>query len=198
VSIRWLVTLAGLVALTTVAAGCGLPVNSSPQAIPSNEIPVALSEPNSTVPGFLRVHNTVPVPIYLLAGTDLTKTYRYLRPPLKPQEVLDALEAGPSPVEYDQGIQSAVPAGADLVAGVLSAGVLIVVLDPTFTSLLPGQAPYYFAQIVYSVTSLSDIDGVVFEYNGAIIQPVLGDGSIATNFAENYVVHRSDYEQLAP
>jgi hypothetical protein len=184
-----------LALVMTAFAGCGLPVDSSPQAIPTDEMPLALSEPNATVPSVSRILGSIPEEIYLLGpDAQLVARIRYLRPPPTPQEMLDALEAGPSPTELDQGIQSAIPSSANLVAGALTGSDLTVVLDSSFGSPRPGQATYEFAQIVYTVTSLPQVHGVLFEYDGAIIQPVIGNGSFATSF----VVYRSDYAQLVP
>jgi hypothetical protein len=180
----------------TVLAGCGLPLDSSPQAIPAYEIPLSLRQTNQ--PPFVvpsRINNGTPVGIYLL-GPDLQliRVPRYLQPPPTPQEVLDILDAGASPSELNLGIQSAIPPSADLVVGGLTGGVLTVLLDHTFGSLRPGQATYEFAQIVYSVTFLASVHGVQFKYDGGKIEPETGTGSIASN----YIVTRADYRQLAP
>jgi hypothetical protein len=193
--LRRLAALGCLAAVMTAVAGCGLPLDSSPQAIPADEMPLALSVPSATIPSVSRLLGSIPEEIYLLGpDAQLVGRVRYLRPPPTPQEMLDALEAGPAPTELNQGIQSAIPASANLVAGALTGGVLTVVLDPSFGSLRPGQATYEFAQIVYSVTSLPQVHGVLFEYDGAIIEPVVGNGSIA----ESFIVYRADYTQLAP
>ena len=188
----------GVVATAVLAAGgCGLPIQRSPQAIPAGQIPLSLRETSQTAPPPAgRGHNATPVSIYLL-GPDLQliREIRYLHPPPSPQSILDALDAGPEPSELNQGIQSAIPPSANLVAGdVSSRGVLTVMLDSTFGLLQPGKATYEFAQIVYSVTSLPSIHGVLFDYNGGKIEPETGNGYIANNF----IVHRSDYKQLAP
>jgi hypothetical protein len=179
----------------TAVAGCGLPIDNSPQSIPADEMPLALSEPNATIPSVSRLLGAIPEEIYLLGpDAQLVGRVRYLRPPPTPQEMLDALEAGPASTELDQGIQSAIPSSANLIAGALTGGDLTVVLDSSFGSPRPGQATYEYAQIVYTVTSLPQVHGVLFEYDGAIILPVVGNGSLATSF----VVYRSDYAQLVP
>jgi len=178
-------------------AGCGLAVDASPRPIPSSEIPLALTVPNTTVLSTPVVHGSIRVAMYLIApdGTQLVQTYRYLRPPPSPQEVLDYLEAGPTPVESDQGILSAIPATANLIAaGPVSNGDLTVQLDPSYQSLLPDQAPLYFAQIVWSVTSLPTIKTVFFESDGIAVLPEIGNGSLAADMG----VDRADYSQLAP
>jgi hypothetical protein len=179
----------------TVIAGCGIPVDSSPQAIPADEMPLALSEPNSAGPSISRLLGSIPEEVYFLGpDAQLVARVRYLLPPPTPQKMLIALDTGLSPSELDQGIQSAVPYSADLTASPVTSGIVTVTLDASFGELRPGQATYEFAQIVYTVTSLPDILGVLFQYNSEIIQPEVGNGSIATNF----IVHRADYAQLAP
>jgi len=206
--IRRIVALGCVVAALTVTGGCGLPVQSSPQAIPVGELPLSLRQTTQTAPPITpRIHNAAPVFVYLLGADDqLIRVVRYLHPPPTPQKILDVLEAGPSPSELNLGIQSAIPPTADLVAGSLHRtreghgrdsvpiGVLTVLLDSTFGLLQPGKATYEFAQIVYSVTSLPSVQGVLFEYNGSKIEPETGNGSIASNF----VVNRADYRLLAP
>ena len=108
--------------------------------------------------------------------------------------MLDALEAGPSPTEIDQGMQSAIPSSANLVAGALTGGNLTVVLGSGFGWPPSGSGELRVRGVVYTVTSLPQVHGVLFEYGGAIIQPVIGNGSFATSF----VVYRSDYAQLVP
>jgi spore germination protein GerM len=194
-SLRRTVALGCLAAAMTVLAGCGLPVENSPQAIPASEIPLSLRQANQ--PPFIvpRILNATPVAIYLLGpDSQLIRVPRYLHPPPGPQKILDSLEAGPSPRELNLGIQSAIPPAADLVAGGVSRGVLTVLLDQSFGTLRPGQATYEFAQIVYSVTFLENVHGVLFKYDGGKIEPETGTGSIATN----YIVTRADYKQLAP
>ena len=177
--------------------GCGLPVDSSPQAIPASEIPVALIASDTTQPHGPINASGVKVPIYLLApdGTQLVREPRNVRPPLTPQKVLDALQGGPVPTEYDQGIQSAIPVTADLVSGGVSDGLLTVNLDSSYESLLPDQEADYFAQIVATGTCVPGVTkGVVFYYDNQAVEPEVGNGSIATA----YIVNRADYAQQNP
>jgi hypothetical protein len=189
---RRLGVLGCLVAALACLAGCGLPVNSSPQAIPSSEIPVALIASNTTQPSGPINDSGLRVPVYLLAsdGTHLVRQPRYVHPPLTPQKVLDALEAGPVPTEFDQGIQTAIPPTADLVSGGVSDGLLTVNLDASYQALLPDEETDYFAQIVSTVMCLPTVTkGVVFYFDNQAVEPWVGNGSIA----EDYIVDRSDY-----
>jgi len=186
--------LGSLAAAISAVAGCGLPLDSSPRAIPVGQIPLALRETLPTAPPISpRFHGSTPTEIYLL-GPDsrLVAVSRYVSAPPTPQKILYTLAAGPSVAESNLGIQSAIQPAASLRAGPLTAGTLTVLLDSTFGTLRPGEETYEFAQIVYSVTSLANVRGVLFKYEGGDIDPEIGNGSIASD----YVVNRSDYRQL--
>ena len=196
---RWLGLGCIAVGLATMA-GCGLPVDASPVPIPSSQLPPALSEPSATQPTVNPQVGT-PVSIYLIApdGDQLIRETSYVPKdrPVTPQSVLDALCAGPTQSEIDLNITTAIPPSANLISGGVDAdGLLRVELDSSYGSLLPQQQALYFAQIVWTVTSpdLPYVRGVAFEYQDAFVEPEIGNGSQWTQ----YVVHRSEYEQMAP
>ena len=199
-NLRNFLGLGCIAAALATMAGCGLPVDASPVPIPSSQIPQSLSEPGATQPIFnLKVG--VPISTYLIApgGIQLVEVVRYVPrgKPVTPQAVLAALEAGPTPTEADENVTTAVPPSADLISGGVDAdGLLRVELDSSYGSLLPQQQALYFAQIVWTVTSsdLPYVRGVAFEYQNAFVEPEIGNGSQWTQ----YVVHRSEYEQMAP
>lgn len=194
---RRIAALACLAATLSVLAGCGLPLDSSPQPIPSSEIPAALIASNTTQPTGPINETGLRIPIYLLGlnGFNLVRVPRYVRPELTPQKLLDALELGPLGPEQDQGIQTAIPPTADLVSGGVSDGLLTVNLDSSYLSLLPEQEADYFAQIVATVTCLPEVTkGVVFYYNHSAVEPEVGNGSLA----EAYIVNRADYSLQQP
>ena len=85
---RRLFALGCVTVVLATLAGCGLPVDSSPQAIPADEVPVALSVSNTTQPSGPVRAGGIPVPIYFLSpdGTQLEKRWSaHLRPPLPPR-----------------------------------------------------------------------------------------------------------------
>jgi len=196
VKLRRLAVLGCLALAMAGIAGCGLPVDALPQPIPSDEVPPALLAPTSTIPTPTNHGSRIPVTVYFVGpdGTQLVKTTQWIIPKITPQKLLDALDSGPTSTEFDQNIQSALPPNASLLSGGVTNGVLVVYLDQSLESLLPNQEPLYFAQIVWTATSLPGIKSLVFYYNNATVAPVLGNGSIAPA----YLVDRCDYEQLAP
>lgn len=197
--IRRLATLGGLALALGIAAGCGLPVDASPVPIPSSSIPLALTTPNSTLP-IVNPRVGVPISIYLIApdGDQLIKVTRYVRYPLDPQKILDALEEGPTDTEIAEDITSALPPTANLLSdGIDQDGILRITLDPSFRSLLTTQDAFYFAQIVWTMVNsddLPEVGGVAFEYDNAFVEPEIGNGSQWTQ----YVVTRRQYEEMAP
>ena len=188
----------GAVALGLASvAGCGLPVDSSPQSIPSQEIPLALIATNTTQPPNPIVHGELQVPIYLISpdGTQLVVRDAYVHPPITPQKILDALQQGPTAEDYDAGIQSAIPPTSDLISGGIADGLMTVDLDSSYQSLLPDQQADYFAQIVATLSCIPDVTkGVNFYYDNNAVEPVVGNGSIA----DAYIVNLTDYQQLSP
>ena len=194
--LRRLAVLGCLGLALAAVAGCGLPVDALPQPIPSDEVPSALLAPTSTIATPTNHGSRIPVAVYFVApdGTQLVKTTQWVIPKITPQKLLDALDGGPTSIEFDQNIQSALPPDAGLVSGGVTNGVLVVYLDQSYESLLPNQEPLYFAQIVWTATSLIGVKSLVFYYNEATVAPVLGNGSIAPA----YLVARCDYAQLAP
>ena len=192
------VAVLGCVAVALAsAAGCGLSVDALPQPIPSDEVPPAILVPTSTVVNPGQHGGMIPFSgVYFIApdGTQLVKTTQWVHPKITPQKLLDTLDSGPSSAEFDEGIQSALPPNASLLSGGVTNGVLAVYLDVSYESLFANQEGLYFAQIVWTATSLPEIKSLVFYFNNAAVSPVTGNGAIATA----YLVDRCDYQELAP
>lgn len=196
---RRIAALGALTVALGTMAGCGLPVDASPVPIPSSAIPPALTTAPSTLPNGT-LHVGVPVSLYMIApdGDQLIKVTRYVRAPLDPQKILDALEDGPTQSEIAENITTAVPPTADLVSdGIDQDGLLRVNLDPSYLSLLTQQDVFYFAQIVWTMVNpddLPDVRGIAFQYGSTYVEPEIGNGSQWVG----YVVTRSQYKQMAP
>lgn len=151
---RRLPVLAGLV-LGLVAAGCGIPLSSSPRHLPSSALPAALIERQQVAPNNNGTSKGQTIYIYLVASSgDLVQVARTVSPPATPQEVLYALEAGPFSTEYHDGYESAVSGSSHLVAeGPVRSGTLKVRLDRQYSQ-LSGETPVEeLAQIVWSLTA---------------------------------------------
>lgn len=147
--------------LAALAAGCGIPISSGPHRLATADLPAALvqhqEKPPTTTPGQKPPNSKLlPVQIFLIVpfSGNLVPVYRSVSPPVTPQKVLDALEAGPLSVDYHAGYGSAVAQKSHLVAlGSVKHGEATVRLDNQFTQ-LRGEAPVdELAQIVWSLTA---------------------------------------------
>ena len=195
--------LAGMAALAiiVVAGGCGVPIESSPRALPSSELPLALAAVPAgptvpTIPPDLG-HGAVDVPVYFLYknNTQLREVATAVRQPPgdTPQAVLRALEDGPSARQYAEGYNTAVPSNASFqVIGQPVHGILPVELDSTYYR-LPGElASLELAQVVYTLSRApADVKRIQFYRNGAKAGVLGGNDQYLPG-----AVSRADYASL--
>ncbi|HET9058999.1 MAG TPA: GerMN domain-containing protein [Acidimicrobiales bacterium] len=146
-----------------LASGCGLGPQAAPTPLSRHSLPRAL------LFGLARTTTTVlaapasTVALYL-EGSDqhLVMVHRRVGWPATPSEVLAALAAGPTPPESDRGLVSPASSVGALVAGYPHQEVVPVYVPLSFESLSGEDQVMAAAQIVYSVTSLPGVKGVVF------------------------------------
>lgn len=167
---RWATVVGGAV-LAAALGACGVPVDSSPTALAKSGVPFGLLQPSppattTTAPK----PATVTVQIFLLTvSNQLAPVTRDVPVPAALPTVMAALVDGPSNAEAAIGLQSAVPAGTQIISATISGGVATVDLGGTFGQLV-GQAQIdAVAQIVFTATALSAVGGVIFQLDG---QPV--------------------------
>ena len=168
--------IVGAFAIVALSAGCGIPIESSPRALPSSELSPALAAipgvpTSSSVP--VGDHGFALVPVYFLFAdaTALKQVETEVPQPPgdTPQAVLRALENGPSAKQYSLGFSTALPQNADFrVIGGPVHGILRVALDPSYYQLPQTLAIQELAQVVYTLSRApSDVKGVQFYSNGA-------------------------------
>lgn len=196
-------SLALLVVLALVAAGCGVPRDESAQRLSGNDVPVdfrpgaSLATPSTVA----TAGATDDATIYLVRDGRLAPVIRKVAADTgRPQAevVIDALFAGPTPEETAQGYTSALDRARSATAcdGKPAAGSkpVVIVRGGTASLQLPvgfqGTAETQIAalaQLVYSVTGLAGIGRVVFLCNASPIEVFRADSSIVTTVA------REDY-----
>jgi spore germination protein GerM len=186
-----------LLAVVGTLAGCGLPIDGSPRAIPKGEVPPVLSARNSaatTSTTTFPVGNAVPVQLWFVdSGLRLTFIDRLVHKPATLQSVLNVLEAGPRGVAEvkRRRLRSYIPADAGLEALGVDRGVATVEFGPPFSGIPTTQSNYAFGQIVYSLTHIPGVHGVLFDFAGSPSPAEIGSGAIV-----NRPVTRHDYRQL--
>ncbi|HAM01387.1 MAG TPA: hypothetical protein DCQ30_04045 [Acidimicrobiaceae bacterium] len=188
------VLVATLVAFSCVAAGCGVPVDSSPTALSKSGVPfdlLAPSSPTSTTTSL--PPTTVGVQIFLVSPAgQLVAADRPVPYPASLSSAMAALIDGPTNGESAAGLQSAVPAQTDLLSATISGGIATVDLGGTFGQLV-GQAQIdAVAQIVFTATALPGVNDVVFELNGQPVAVPTASG------ADVPTANRSQFRSMAP
>jgi hypothetical protein len=154
-----------LIGLATSA--CGVPIGSSPQALPQSELPRALTEPPGK-PGPVATTG-VRVPVYFLVNSHLFAQPAFVPKHPSLQELLTALEAGPTIAQYGKGITTALQGTSNLVAIRVLRGIAEVGLDQAYYQLSEPQAVLELGQIVYTVSDLPSVKSVQFFTNGAAV-----------------------------
>lgn len=171
--------LFGVLALASLLTACGLPTNSTPVAVPKNEVPYGLLEgptptPTSTsTPGVPSVAATiyladakqrlVPVPVQVPAAT--------LQPLV--QSLLDRLAAGPSDADRALGLITDLGPGSTIAMRNLVGGTATVELKTSSQDPNPIKQPAAVGQIVLTACSVVGVDRVVFVQDGMVV-PVPG------------------------
>ncbi len=184
----------GLAALVGVlAASCGIPTNSSPQAIAKSNVPSHLLNPTS--PSTSTTLNP-PVPvgvtqqIFLVDPTlHLVAKNRNIAPPASLSQVLNALLLGPTAAESLAGIQSFVSGTAgqgssssNRVVATVADGVATIDFAVNPVQVVGSTQPLLaIAQIVYTATGQPGVNSVLIEIAGLPIDvPTAPDGALVS------------------
>jgi spore germination protein GerM len=185
------------VCLVTVLAGCGVPVQQEPVAIPTEAIPSQLrnsgmpaSGPPTASPGRPAVHVTFVRQdrLVTLVRESLTTT-----PPDRLAAVIQALMAGPNETEQANGMTSALPAGLTLAIADVRGTRVVLDLSGETEGSSATENVLAVGQIVLSVTALPTVDEVTFQRDGVPVEALLADGSLTNEplTAADYTALRS-------
>ncbi len=159
-------------------AACGVPADSSPRAIPSDDVPFDLLEPGETVP----VTTTTPVAgtvtVFLVSGERLAGADRSSPVPPTPEWALGALLAGPTPEEAAQGLRTAIGTALALAAPGKDGNLVEIELGPSFTAAGGAEQILAIAQVVYTMTAFPQVSGVTFTLNEKAVEVPRGDGTL--------------------
>jgi hypothetical protein len=191
--------VAGLAALAVgvLAAGCGVPVDRSPTALPRKDIPFGLLQPSPRTTTSTSVPSPVeaPVSIFLVASSGHLVAVTREVPAAQESlvTVLDALVQGPTNSEAQAGLYSAVPAQTTVLGAVLgSTGTATINLGGTFGQLVGQPQSEAAAQIVFTATALPGVTGVTFEISGHAVGVPVASGAQVT------VATRAQFAPIAP
>jgi spore germination protein GerM len=162
---RWLALLAAAAALV---AGCGVQGDGAPRNLSPDAVPDELLEPSTSVVQADQPERGAPATVYLVDNREkLRPAQRTLGRPVLIATVLDALLEGATDAEADAGLRSEVPAGTKL-NGIDRLGRDVIAIDLTeeFAETTADGELLAQAQIVYTVSALPNVQGVLFLVDG--------------------------------
>jgi spore germination protein GerM len=168
VGVRRLLALVLSLAGIALLAGCGVQGDGAPRALAPDVVPEELLAPSTSVPQPDRPATGAPATVYLVDNKDkLRPAARMLDKPALIVNVLDSLFRGATDQEAAQGLRSEVPAGTH-VNGIdrLDRDVITVDLSKEFAETTADGELLAQAQIVYTVSQLPNVRGVLFLVDG--------------------------------
>lgn len=167
-------------ACALAAAACGLPTDDAPTHI---EVPAGVfPDRNEPVVGAAPDTPTTSLhAVYFLRDGLLVELQRPLAAPVFLDAPLNNLLAGPTPTEAENGLESAIPAGTEVVdVQLLRNNVVSIHLNEVFFEVEGAQRVRAVAQLVLTASALArDSQGVLFFLDGMVQSLPDGAGTIA-------------------
>ncbi len=187
---RWLRFSLALVFVLT--AGCGVPTNSSPRAVPDAEVPDVLDAVSETIePTSPTEVSQEPVAIWFARDDQLVAAVHRITGPPTVESVVAELLGGPSDAERERGMRTAIADPEAVGEIVVERGVASVELTARFAELPASDQVVAIAQIVLTTTDLRGVGRVRFTLEGEEVAVPLPDGTTTTD-----AVSRDDYLSL--
>jgi len=170
------IVIAGL-----VAAGCAIPTQSVPSAIPASRVPFGLLNPKLPTTTTSQPKASVSEKIYLVGSNDrLVEANRVVSIPAPLKAVIVSLLGGPSQHEEQTShISTAIPDKVDVISARLTKDppVATVNFSQAFGQIIGSATELAVAQVVFTVVSYSGLStGVVFEIDGQPITVPVANG----------------------
>jgi hypothetical protein len=186
--------VAGALALVLVTVGCGVPDEGPARTVDPADVPFRLLEGRATTSASARTEQVAAAPgVYFTSADRLVRLGIPDQGGLLPRlsGALGALSAGPTPLEQQRGVGTAIPAGLQLVAVRVVHGRAEIDLRGDVAHPDVDQNALAAGQIVLTATSVPGIDRVVLTRHGQPVVPVLPHGDLAAG-----PVAASDYASL--
>jgi hypothetical protein len=183
-------TVLALLLAAFAAAGCGVPLESSPGRLPDDALPEGLRPSASTVPE--APSEQEPVDVWYVSDDRLVSTRHRIDPPTTPQKTLEELLSGPTEAEQNRSLRTAIPDAAAVVDVSVARGVATVTLTPAFSEIPAGDQVLAVGQIVLTLTDQRGIGRVRFAVDDAAIAVPLPSGETSGDS-----VSRDEFIELA-
>ena len=163
--------------LLLALSACGIPPESTARGIQPPPGPYQLTTPNPPEPS---PSGTVTEQLFYIKDGKLVPVERKVSGQRTVQDQMTDLLAGATDAEQSTGISSALP-GANVIGGVhVSDQIATVDLGPGLDGSGRNDAVLAFGQVVCTLDSRSDINGVVFQQNGQPVGVPRATGLVST------------------
>lgn len=172
-------------ALLSVLAACGVPLEDRAQVIPGEDLPYDLDGPPATEPAE-QPPGGAPAVVFLLRGEELVEAPRVVSDPADLNGLLDELTAPLTPAETAQGLRRALTDPSLLDGVARTANVATVEVDETFEELAPHEQVLALGQIVFTLTERDEVDRVQFRREGEPLTIPTATGSLVDGPVSRY------------
>lgn len=163
-----------IIAIAVLACG----VATDPEPVPfDDDVKAAVAAALTPPPRAAPVESGRLVDLYFIAGERLVGLTRTVRD--DPAAVIRALIDGPGATEIYLDLRTAIPPATQVRTVLVTDGTARVDLSADFTAVGGQEEIFAVAQIVITLTSLPQVDGVTFAIDGADVAVPTGDGSVA-------------------
>ena len=182
-------------AAAALAAGCGVQGDSAPRAVSPESVPDELVAPSTSAVQPDEPEAGQVATVYLVDNRDrLRPVLRTLPSPVLIINVLDSLLEGATDEEAEDGLRSEVPTGTE-VNGIdrLDRDVITIDLSEQFAETTADGELLAQAQIVYTVSELSNVRGVLFLVDGRPREGADDDAKLTSS-----PLTVEDFEDFAP
>jgi spore germination protein GerM len=174
--------LCALVLAALAAAGCSIPTQGAPSAIPPTRVPFGLLDKHPPTTTTVPPKVYVPVTVYFFGPTNqLQPVGRNVSTPAPITAILAAMLAGPSKSEAASGIATAIPNSVAVLSATANASgtVVTVNMNTAFGAITGNNAEEAVAQTVATVAAAyGPSTGVLFEIAGQRTSVPVANGSL--------------------
>jgi spore germination protein GerM len=171
------VALTGLI----VVAGCGVPRDDTPRAVPPGQVDPRLQAAPSPTGTPSATGSSAYDVAFVTPDDTLQLTRRAVAPGTPIQQVtqlLAALATGPDNTEHGRGLSTALPSDASLTLTALDHGEAVVALSGGTKDADPRRLPLSVAQVVLTLTSHPDVHAVRITSGGQPVEAPLPGGEL--------------------
>ena len=186
--------VAALVGVALVA-GCGVQGDSAPRALAPEAVPDELLAPSTSAVQDDEPPTGAVTTVYLVDNRDrLQPVPRSMPSPVLIKSALDSLLEGATDEEADAGLRSEVPTGTT-VNGIdrLDEDVIAIDLSEDFAETTADGELLAQAQLVYTVSELPNVRGVLFLVDGLLREGADDDAKLTSS-----PLTVEDFEDFAP